>query len=256
MKILAGAQKRKNEDLPIKLAKPSAMKAFGKRRIEVTMGREDEAWAEKWGIDRSSRVVFAARSNEGLSAVVSNLPFTAYRNGAKSKYSVAGGSAFVSSSDILEVWAESGYSMAIKFSMLMDPAPFPIDFPLIAEVGPMGENLIDLARFSIPLRISMYDFPDSPFEAMAFEMAKAGTAGQKHDANRGQHVQLDASDWPRLLCAYGKRMRLFGNDLSEGLVAVIPPKDKLLLELSRHPEMKENMFYPSFGTIFIAEYRE
>lgn len=249
------AQKQKRGGLHlVNLARPR--KAFRNGRVEVALGRVDERWAKRWELS-TSKIVFDGRSRRGISIVVSSLPFTAYRNNAKSTYNLGTGSAFISSSDIREVYAESGYPIAIKFSISMDPGPLPVDFPLMAEGGRPGEKLVDLARYSIPLKISTRDFAESICEIFALgAMAGTGVDGLRMGAERTERLELDASEWPRLLCACGNQMRLSGNDLSEGLVARIRPGEAISLELSRHAEeIREGVFSPSFGTIFIAEYQ-
>lgn len=237
---LAQIQKPKKGLAPLaSLARPCII-AFGRGRMEVTAGRLDEDWARNWKLT-TSRLAFEDRFREGLSFVVSSVPFTIYREGARCEYMMSGGSAFISSSDIKEAYIPSGYPIAIKFTVPAEPCPFPLDFPLMANDGPSGEKLVGLARLTIPLRISTYHFSDGPCGRGMPCMAKGG-------------IELGASERPRILCAYGDGISLSGNDLAKGMIGLLPPGQGISLEVERHPRITGNASAPAFGSVFIAEY--
>lgn len=200
-------------------------------------------------------VAFPERGKDGVSILIADSPF--HVSGGFARFSVAEGKAFVTTDDIKDI-SIGGDPLALKISLARASVRLP-PIPLHHVVGMerseskgILRRIADLTDFGIPLRITNYELPFSAYECFVHHVAdhfdKPATS-----TIREETIDLETSGYPRVLFAYGQKLFLCEQDLSTGLMAVIPPETEMVLRISRRPGLDNGRFYSSGGVVIVLE---
>ena len=220
-------------------------------KYEIVVGHLDEEHG-KYGVIR-----FPERNDGGIYIVVADRNFKVHKPKVEFKLNAA--DAFISSEDLDGIGLDGEKPLALKICINKESVTIPqiplqhiIDGHDISESSGYPATSIDLTSFGVSLRIVRYDFPDSLFEALAFEASR--TQGRSiEDIYREEEIKLSASPNDRLLFAYGQSLYLFDRDISNGIIAAIPTETEIILRISRKPKKEDDIFYSSFGIVIILE---